>query len=220
MSLKKKAKALLKICDVHHFIKIGDEAYEVKHSKYDKIKKNYAYIKGKYVYICDGKFKKGEPVYPGHVYIRPEEDDEKYLWVKPDTEEDKEKFSVKHIQHVSDNTLVNSINDPSLYKDPVPSEVEKEEDLYAPKIKDNDDIFKRIVKEAILRKKISLRQYKGKFKNDYDISNMRYALSKKDGPMSSKYFQKWAELLELNVEIIARFTNGDGEEDEIIEKLV
>jgi hypothetical protein len=223
MSIKKDLSAMMKIADVKHYIQIGEEIFEVLDSKYSKIMKNYAYIKGKYVYVCEGKFKPGKPVHPGCVYIRPVEDEAKegkYLWVKPESEEDKLIHSVKNISHFSTNQLLRDINDSSKFKAMVPEEVEKEEDLYAPKIKENDDIFKRIVKEAILRKKISLRQYRGKFKNDYDISNMRYALSKKDGPMSSKYFQKWAELLELDVEIRARFVNGEGEEDIIIEKLV
>jgi hypothetical protein len=156
---------------------------------------------------------------PGRVYVTKDEKNP-YIWVEPTSDEDKFTYSADRITDFSPAQLMHDVNDRSKFKAMVPVEVEKEEDLYSPKIKDNDDIFKRIVKEVILRKKISLRQYRGKFKNDYDISNMRYALSKKDGPMSTKYFQKWAEVLELDVDINVRFINGDGEEEVITQKLV
>jgi hypothetical protein len=38
--------------------------------------------------------------------------------------------------------------------------------------------------------------------------------------MSTKYFQKWAEVLDLDVDINVRFINGDGEEEVITQKLV
>lgn len=206
--------------EVRHFLAVGDEVYEVLDPEQNKIKKNYAYIKGDYVYICPGKVKPGNSLIPGRVYINKNDEKMPYIWVEPTSDEDKFTYSVERINHFSPAQLMYDVNDRSKFKAMVPIEVEKEEDLYSPKIKENDDIFKRIVKEVILRKKISLRQYRGKFKNDYDISNMRYALSKKDGPMSTKYFQKWAEVLDLDVDINVRFINGDGEEEVLTQKLV
>jgi hypothetical protein len=206
--------------EVRHFICIGDEVYEVLDPEQNKIKKNYAYAKGDYVYICPGKIKPEVSLLPGRVYINKKDEENPYMWVEPTSDEDKFTFSIERVNHFSPAQLMHDVNDRSKFKAMVPIEVEKEEDLYSPKIKEGDDIFKRIVKEVILRKKISLRQYRGKFKNDYDISNMRYALSKKDGPMSTKYFQKWAEVLELDVDINVRFINGDGEEEVITQKLV
>jgi hypothetical protein len=213
----------LKVMEVRHFIEVDDEVYEVLDPAEHKIKKNYAYFHGDYVYICAGKLKPEVSLLPGRVYINKDskkKDDPEYIWVDPTSDEDKFTFAADRVNHFSPAALMYDVNDRSKFKAMIPVEVEKEEDLYSPKIKENDDIFKRIVKEVILRKKISLRQYRGKFKNDYDISNMRYALSKKDGPMSTKYFQKWAEVLDLDVDINVRFINGDGEEEVITQKLV
>ena len=43
--------------------------------------------------------------------------------------------------------------------------------------------------------------------NDYDLNNLKSQLLK-PGAMSSKYFQKWAEVLDIDVEVIVRDKPG------------
>ena len=55
--------------------------------------------------------------------------------------------------------------------------------------------------------KINIKSLKNKFSNDYDLNNLKSQLVK-EGAMSSKYFIRWAEILDINIEVIV--TNKPG----------
>ena len=55
--------------------------------------------------------------------------------------------------------------------------------------------------------RINIKSLKNKFSNDYDLNNLKSQLVK-EGAMSSKYFIRWAEILDINIEVIV--TNKPG----------
>jgi galactose-1-phosphate uridylyltransferase len=78
-----------------------------------------------------------------------------------------------------------------------------------PEIEMNDDVFKRVIKHALQEKKISLKACRDRFKNDYDITNMKQAL-RKDSMLSNAYLHKWAEVLDLHITINVSLVSSDG----------
>lgn len=186
------------------FIEIEGTVRQVLKSDEDGMEKGFCYIKGDYVYIYAGKVKKNKARLPGHVY----KDGKEYIWIDPIKDEEKEMYSVDRIKVFSSEDIINAVNEGNDFKEVDISIIENSDKYFAPAITDDDDIFKRIVKTALAKKKITLKAYRDKFKNDYDISNMRYALTK-NNPMSTKYLQKWVEILDLRVEINVTMLDGE-----------
>ena len=53
-----------------------------------------------------------------------------------------------------------------------------ESNVFAPTINPEDDILKRAIKMTLQEMKIDLRAYKDRFRNEYDITNMKSAINK------------------------------------------
>ena len=88
-------------------------------------------------------------------------------------------------------------------------------EIFAPKIRDTDDILKRIIKTVLQNMKLNIRTLRPKFNNDYDLNNLKSQLIK-EGAMSSKYFVRWCEILDITVETIIRNKPGSNRlEDEV-----
>ena len=190
-------------------IDIDGTTYEVLSADLDGYEKDFAYVKGSYAYIYSGKSKKNKPLRPGHVYK--DRDTKELIWIKPETDEEKKKFSIDRIVQFDGGKIAGEINKGTGFKEVDLSIIENSDKYFAPQITPDDDIFKRIVKTALAKKKITLKAYRDRFKNDYDISNMKYALTKAN-PMSTKYLQKWVEILDLKVDITVTMLDGENKE--------
>lgn len=170
-----------------------------------ELKNEAGYIKGDFVYLYRGKFKKGESLEPG-VYI---DDNDNHVFVDPVTRGDVKRYNVANIIDVDTDKIIDEIiNKKESFISLQDSEILiSNSDVFVPTIKDTDDPLKKIIKQAIIEKRVNLSIYKNKVNNEYGLVNMKSALLR-DTAMSIKYFKMWLEVLDLDFRIILR-DNGD-----------
>lgn len=166
-----------------------------------------------YVYIYRGKLKNTDIKIPGSIY----KFGSKFLWV--DHEEDKkEQYHLSKCSELSKESIEAKLNNPDVkLKEITPELLEAVDgEIFAPPIRDNDDILKRVIKTVLQNMKLNIKTLKSKFNNDYDLNNLKSQLIK-PGSMSSKYFARWAEILDIEVEVVIRNKPGFNrlKEDEI-----
>lgn len=158
-----------------------------------------------YIYIYRGRLKKHDFKVPGSIY-RTKNDE--IIWVEhePDV---KEKFNIVNCEVMSKDIIRQQLNRSDLKIKEINPELLEAVDgeIFAPIIRDSDDILKRVIKTTLQNMKINIKSLKSKFSNDYDLNNLKSQLIK-PGAMSSKYFQRWAEILDIDIEVIVRNKPG------------
>lgn len=178
-------------------VAILDDFHEVELYRPDKkLKKGYGYIKGDYVYIYRGKkekFKKKD-IIPG-IYMNLHGEHE---FVEPETIQEKSEYSVDKVIELDIDRIFDEISDEQdNFISPEDIEViNNNSEIYIPTMREDDDFLKYIVKKAILDKKINLKNYRGKFSNQYALNNMKAGLNK-DTKMTVTNFKIWCEILGL-----------------------
>ena len=88
-----------------------------------------------------------------------------------------------------------------------------EKGIYKVPLNQNDDPLKRLIKVAVIQKRVVPSQYKNKGSNPHLFNNMMSGL-KRDSKMMLKYFIYWCEILELTYTI----TLTDGEYTEVADR--
>ena len=176
---------------------VDDYVYEVHmyHPSMTKLQKNHGYIIRDYVYVYKGKEKPdGMGIYKNR--------DTGELMVIDGSNKEKEKFTVDKIIDMDIESITNKIKEQS-------ERFTSEEDLevmnnsaevFAPKIKEGDDLLKQVVKQALEEKQISIKHYKNKFSKPHTLNNIKSALINKT-KTSINNFEQWAELLGFDWEI-------------------
>jgi hypothetical protein len=204
-------------------IEIKGTVYEVLNRDADKLHKEFVYVReelepdsdSELVYIYGGKTKKAiESLKPGYFY---KDQENNLLFVDP-SEEDMDIYNKSRIDIFDDEAIINAVNNENNFKEIDTRIIEDADKWYMPEIEMGDDVFKRVVKHALQEKKVSLKACRDRFKNDYDVTNMKQAL-RKDSMLSNAYLHKWAEVLDLHITIKVELTNVDGEKvtfDEIM----
>jgi hypothetical protein len=204
-------------------IEIKGTVYEVLNRDVDKLHKEFVYVReelepdsdSELVYIYGGKTKKAiESLKPGYFY---KDQENNLLFVDP-SEEDMDIYNKSRIDVFDDEAIINAVNNENNFKEIDTRIIEDADKWYMPEIEMGDDVFKRVVKHALQEKKVSLKACRDRFKNDYDVTNMKQAL-RKDSMLSNAYLHKWAEVLDLHITIKVELTNVDGEKvtfDEIM----
>ena len=157
-----------------------------------------------YVYIYRGKLKKTDYPIPGSIY--------KYgsgYRVIAHEEDKRELFHLSRCKEISKDWIAEQLADPKLkVREVAPELLETSDgDIFAPQIRENDDILKQVIKTALQHMRLNIKTLKGKFANDYDLNNLKSQLIK-EGAMSSKYFARWAEILDIDIEVIVRNKPG------------
>lgn len=186
---------------------LGDGIFHpvFKYEEGMELKNEAGYIKGDFVYLYRGNYKKGDSLEPG-VYI---DDNDKHIFVDPVTRGDVKRYSVSNIIDVDTDKIIDEIiNKKESFISLQDSEILiSNSDVFVPTIKDTDDPLKKIIKQAIIEKKVNLSIYKNKVNNEYGLVNMKSALLR-DTAMSIKYFKMWLEVLDLDFKIVLK-DNGD-----------
>ena len=196
-------------------IEIKGTVYEVLNRDTDKLHKEFVYVRDELepdsdsdlIYIYGGKTKKAvESLKPGYFY---KDQDNNLLFVDP-SEEDMDIYNKSRIDVFDDEAIIDAVNNENNFKEIDTRIIEDADKWYMPEIEMGDDVFKRVVKHALQEKKVSLKACRDRFKNDYDVTNMKQAL-RKDSMLSNAYLHKWAEVLDLHITIKVELTNVDGE---------
>ena len=97
----------------------------------------------------------------------------------------------------------NNINPRLQHK--IMKDINKSTDIYIPELDENDDFLKHLVKLMLIEKKISLKDYKDKFKKTHDITNIKASLDTKTSPdgkrgaLTINNLLKWVDLLDMDI---------------------
>ena len=191
----------IKIFTEKLILTVNDEYHEV-HLFHEgkKLKKGFGYIKGSYVYVYRGKLEKFDKknLAPG-IYLTKNGE---YVFVEPDKKE-KELYHINNVVELNLDKIFEDIQEHGEdFVDPEVAEViNNSGEIYTPEIRENDDFLKYLVKMAILKKKINLKNYRGKFTNPYALNNMKSGLDK-DTKMTVTNFKIWCEILGLKWKMI------------------
>lgn len=180
---------------------IGEEYHEVYLFREDrKLKKGFGYIKGDYVYIYRGRVDKTDTknLEPG-IYRNKKEE---YVFVEPDKNE-RDLYHVDNLIDLDMDTIFEQIKEEE--ENFINSEdieiINNNADVFIPTIREDDDFLKYLVKMAIMQKKINLKNYRGKFSNQYQLNNLKSGLNK-DTKMTVTNFKVWCEILGLKWQFI------------------
>lgn len=189
------------------YISINDTLYTVLPLTEDvRPVKGVGYIYKDNVYIYEGKLSKTTYMEPGSMY---RDDTNTLKFVAPvDDQHDVDKIVV-----VNKDALAKVSDDDLKTFDPRLAEL-NESNVFAPTINPEDDILKRAIKMTLQEMKIDLRAYKDRFRNEYDITNMKSAINKPSN-MTIKYLVKWCEILDLDLSVNVKFKDADGNDAEV-----
>lgn len=180
----------------------GDEViYPVKPFNYEmKLEKDKAYLKDGFSYIYRGNITKKKKYKSG---LFSDEKGNCFFYMDDD---DKEKYSFDNIKDDSIVSIIKRANSISpKIQNKIMKDINKSTDIYLPDIDENDDVFKRLIKMILLEKKISLKDYKSKFKKTHDITNIKASLDVKTSPdgkrgaLTVNNAWKWADVLDMDV---------------------
>lgn len=113
------------------------------------------------------------------------------------------RLAVPHINHIIED-VKNKPNREFSYDQQILDEIDGAAEVLKTTVYLADDFLTKIIKMVINKSSIVLQQFKGKISKQYDVSNMRSSLVTPTTKMSTKYFMKWVELLDLDVAIIVK----------------
>ena len=155
------------------------------------------------VYIYRGKLKKSDVKIPGSIY----KVNDHFVWIEH--EPGVTAYDIRNAKSIDTDIYVDALNKDGVKVKELPMDVSDSIDgeIFAPKIRDTDDILKRIIKTVLQNMHLNIKSLKPKFNNDYDLNNLKSQLVK-EGAMSSKYFVRWCEILDIQIETIIRNKPG------------
>jgi len=163
------------------------------------------------VYIYRGKLKKTDIKVPGSIY----KVNNHYVWIEHEPDK-KPIYDIRRAKSIEPSAFIEKLRSGVKAKE-VPNNLADSMDgeIFAPKIRDSDDVLKRIIKTVLQNMKLNIKSLRPKFSNDYDLNNLKSQLVK-EGAMSSKYFVRWCEILDIQIETIIRNKPGSHRlEDEV-----
>lgn len=172
-----------------------------------KLEKNVGYLKDGYVYIYRGDISRQKKFKNG-VFS-----DKKGNVRFALCEADKAKYAFENIKDDSIQSIIKQAEKIDIkLKRKILREINQSSDIYLPEMDINDDFLKHLVKLVLHEKKVDIKQFKHKFSKSHSITNLKAALETKTTPdgkkgqMTLNNFQKWAELLDMDVEVIIKDT--------------
>jgi signal peptidase I len=201
-------------------IDIHGELIEVfPYKEGQKMDKGFGYIHDDHVYIYRGKVKPGKSIEmtPGSVYLN---QDKEPLWLDA---EDSEEYAVSKIFPLSAEGIYEELQNKDNMKQINPVMLEYADNYFAPRINENDDVLKIIVKRILAKLKSNVKPVDGSGKDNKSMSemvnNLKSNLSNVATRMSILYFAKWMWVLNVKCTIKVEFTNAEGERESFSEEL-
>lgn len=180
-----------------------DNIYSVKpYYKGVELELNTGYLKDGIVYIYRGDIAKQKKFRNGMFSNKKGQ----VIFSMPDV--DKPKYVFENIKDDSIQSIVKQAEkiDPKLRRQ-ILRQINASSDVYIPELDSNDDFLKHLIKLVLHEKKIDIKQFKHKFPKSHGITNIKAALETKStadgkkGSMTIANFEKWLEILDMEIEI-------------------
>ena len=110
----------------------------------------------------------------------------------------KEIFHKEYLYKLDMTGIINNTNEnEELYNEEALADMNAATSVFVPIINENDDPLKKLIKQAIIDKKIDINRLKHKMPQKYGLTNMKSALIGKT-KMSISNFNIWCELLGIS----------------------
>ena len=110
----------------------------------------------------------------------------------------KEIFRKEYLYKLDVNGIINNTGEnEELYNEEALADMNAATSVFVPIINENDDPLKKLIKQAIIDKKIDINRLKHKMPQKYGLTNMKSALIGKT-KMSISNFNIWCELLGIS----------------------
>lgn len=152
-----------------------------------------AYIRDPYYYVYRGEFSKHKEKLPG-VY----KDGDKFIVVEPTTEEEKKTYTyADKVSDISSDKIIETINK----KEVVFIDIPESSKAFLPPITKDDDILKRLIKTALIKKGIDIDSYRSRFIDKNALFNFKQVI-KGTNRLSMLLFDRGCEALNLRYTII------------------
>lgn len=181
------------------YIDIDNDIFKVKKFNPDKkCRKGYAYMKGDFVYPYKGSLK--ESSNKVGIYKR---EDGTYKFIKPMGKNKVRKYHKDNLYDVDLNSIDTILNEEGINDLDMDVILGETNDVFAPRISDEDNSLQRLIKLALQKKQIDIKNYLSRFRDAGDLSNHKRALLH-HGKMSLEKFIKWCNVLDLDYEVILR----------------
>ena len=158
-------------------------------------------------YIC------GDKIY---IYVegKPEDKEAPYFWIEDGKinysepkDKIKDKFNVDKLQDLSTKKIIDSSHeDDVLYDEEVLNDMNSANSSFEPKINEEDDFLKKVIKTALIEKGINLKRLQKLFPKKHGLSNLKSSLMNKT-KMSPLMYGIWIEILGLDFELTV-YDNG------------
>lgn len=183
------------------YIDIDGEIYKCKLFNPDKkCKKGFAYIKGNFVYPYMGDFDD----YDNHTVGIYKKKNGKYKIIKSLSKS--YKFKVDLMYDPDDNFINEILENNGIQEQDLDVIMGETVDAFCPIISNEDNALQKLIKRALEKKQIDLKNYACRFTNNGDLSNHKSSLLH-HGKMSLEKFIKWCNVLDLKFKIIIEDRN-------------
>lgn len=175
-----------------------DEIYPIKlyNDEAKSYDKDTAYIDGDYYYIYRGEKSKGTTFLKPGIYFDPKLNE--YFVVEPSTDEEKEKYSVQgKVAKLNTDEIINIVNT----KDDILVAIPESTKIFMPSLTTNDDILKRLAKQALILKNVDLDKFRDRFADKNALFNFKQVI-KGDNKLSILIFDRGMDALNLKYTIL------------------
>lgn len=138
-----------------------------------------------------------------------DKDEPKLVFSEIHVKEVKEAFNVNNVKNFSKDFIIETTKEnEQLYDEDVLNSMNAATSVYTPKINDDDDFLKKIVKKFLISSKVNINQLQPKMQKKYTLVNMRSALQNAT-KTSTKVFSMWMELLHGDFIIVVKDNTKD-----------
>ena len=135
------------------------------------------------------------------------DEDDSYRFIKPISRKKAEKYSIEKIYSIEKDTIKKIKEKEGLIARDLDIVLAESDEVFKPPICDSDNVLQRLIKKALDKKEIDIKNYVSRFDNPGDMSNFKRALLH-HGKMSVEKFIKWCYVLDLEFTVTIRDKEG------------
>lgn len=188
-----------------YLITTGKGVYDLAlyHESITEFDPQTAYIKGDYFYLYSGILDQIIANNKPGIYFDPKH--KQFVLIEVQTEEEKALYRFEtHVQPYKPDEIISLLNSGEISLPPIPESSK----VFLPPITENDDILKRLIKQALQEKGVDIDSYKDRFVDKNALFNFKQVL-KGDTRLSMLLFDRGLDALNLKCTIILEELDPD-----------
>lgn len=183
-------------------------------------KENKGYVDSNgYIWIYRANPNENEPI-PWFTVIYPDGDGARLKFNPNKANWEADAFHISRVGDLSIKEIINGTEDKPVEYDPeVIASVTRATAIVKPEINEADDFLKKLVKQAIISKRVNVKKYTTKVPKPWILHNLIQSTIFGDTKCGTKSFLQWMELLDCDFTITIT-DNGKDREDPLRKEIV